>query len=295
MQHIEDLRTPSSNLLALAKHNVQAYITNPKAKAAMVTGSAVEGLCDYYSDIDMSIYYEELPSEEELEIARQQNNASERIWFLGDTSFGAFVEAYFVNGIECQIGHTTIATWEQDMATILTELDVTSPMQKALSGILICIPLYGEELIQKWKAKAANYPDALAQAMVERHLQFFPLWGLQQDYFATRDATLWQHQILVEAAQNILGVLSGLNRLYYSTFQFKRMGKFIEKMNIVPDNLSLRLESLFHTPTYSAANVLQELVRETVELVELHMPQVDTSQVRQKLDSKRQAWKLLTE
>jgi hypothetical protein len=72
------------------------------------------------------------------------------------------------------------------------------------------------------------------------------------------------------------------------------MGKFIEKMNIVPDNLSLRLESLFHTPAGSAAHALQELVRETVELVELHMPQIDTSQVRRKLDSKRQAWKLLT-
>lgn len=72
------------------------------------------------------------------------------------------------------------------------------------------------------------------------------------------------------------------------------MGKFIEKMNIVPHNLPLRLESLFHTPTYSAANALQELVRETVELVELHMPQIDTSQVRRKLGFKRQAWKLLT-
>ncbi|MBW4499740.1 MAG: hypothetical protein KME57_09260 [Scytonema hyalinum WJT4-NPBG1] len=58
MQHIEDMSSASSYLLALAKHNVQAYITNPKAKAAMVTGSAAEGLCDYYSDIDMSIYYQ---------------------------------------------------------------------------------------------------------------------------------------------------------------------------------------------------------------------------------------------
>lgn len=54
-----------------AKRNVKAYTANPKVKAAMVTGSVAEGLCDEYSDIDMSIYYSDLPTDEELQIARQ--------------------------------------------------------------------------------------------------------------------------------------------------------------------------------------------------------------------------------
>lgn len=130
-------------LLALAKRNLQAYITNPKVKAAMVTGSVAEGECDFYSDIDMSIYYDELPTEKEIEIARQHNQGSARIWLLGDRSEGGFAEAYKVNGVECQFGHVTINQWEQDMAIVLEQLDSTW-VQKALSGILICIPLYGE-------------------------------------------------------------------------------------------------------------------------------------------------------
>jgi len=280
----------SQYLLAIARRVAKAYTVHPQAKAAMVTGSVAEGLCDRYSDIDMSIYYEELPSYEELESARLQNQGSERIWTLGDTKEGVFAEAYFVNGIECQIGHVTIAIWEKDMAVVLKQLDVTSWVQKALTGILICIPLHGDELIQKWKAQTANYPDALARTTVEKYLQFFSIWGLPADYFITRDATLFKHQVLVETVQNILGVLAGLNRLYYSTFQFKRMGKFIEQMKIAPKNLSARLENLFHEQSPTTATQLKEIVREIVSLVELHMPQIDTSQVRQKIDRRKQAF-----
>ena len=71
----------SQYLLKLAKTNVKAYIAHPKAKAAMVTGSVALGISDYYSDIDMSIYYEEeLPSEQELEAARQHRSVWRRLF-----------------------------------------------------------------------------------------------------------------------------------------------------------------------------------------------------------------------
>jgi hypothetical protein len=41
-------------LLKLAKRNAQVYIANPKTKAAMLTGSVAEGLCDEYSDCEKS-------------------------------------------------------------------------------------------------------------------------------------------------------------------------------------------------------------------------------------------------
>jgi hypothetical protein len=121
----------SQYLLELAKRNVLAYIANPKTKAAMVAGSVAEGLCDEYSDCDISIYYDELPSEEELQLARQQNQGSERLWILGDRSEGGFAESYIVNGVECQFGHVTIAQWEQDISSILEGSDIQSPLVKA--------------------------------------------------------------------------------------------------------------------------------------------------------------------
>ena len=94
----------------------------------------------------------------------------------------------------------------------------------------------------------------------------------------------------MESAQNILGVLSGLNRLYFTTFQFKRMHRFIEQMTIAPSNFGDRIENLFQLEPSVAVIELEALVRETVELVELHMPQVDTSTAKQRLGWRQQPW-----
>jgi hypothetical protein len=277
--------------LELAKHNVKAYLANPKTKAVMVTGSVAQGLCDEFSDCEVCLYYDELPSEEELQLARQQNQGSESLGILGDRQEGAFGESYLVNGVECQFAHATRTQWEKEISTILEEFDVQTPLVKAMSGTLVAIPLYGETLIQQWKARIANYPDGLAQTMVEHYLKFFPIWGMQEK-LARRDTTLWYYQILVESAQNLLGVLSGLNRLYYSTVQFKRMSRFIEQMKIAPENLASRLEGLFHNEAHVAVNQLEALVRETVELVGFHMPEVDTSSASRRLGWRHQPWKL---
>ena len=280
----------SKYLLELAKQKIQPYIANPQTRAAKNTGTAARGEADFYSDVEMFIYYEQLPSKEELQFARQQNQGSQPILTIDDYSNGWFGEIYYIDGVEFQIGCLTIAFWERDMATILQQLD-TSPLQKAVSGMLDCIPVYGEELISQWKKQVADYPDTLAQAMVEKYLNFVPIWALQEE-LAARDTTLFQHQIRLEIAQNILGVLAGLNRLYYTTFQFKRMRTFIEKMNIAPQNLYERLESIYNQEPLSAANQLKELVVETVDLVELHMPDIDISKIRNALERREHSWEL---
>lgn len=279
----------SQLLLDFSKRILQTYITRFDPRAAMVTGSAAEGESDFYSDLDMTVYYDELPSEEELHAARLANGGSERLWLLGDRSEGSIAESYSVGGMECQIGHAIVSVWEQDIAAAMSGEDVTSPMQKALSGTLNCIALHGNDLIQKWKEEISAYPDVLAQAMVETNLTFFPVWSLQERFFA-RDATVWWHQILVESAQKMLGILAGLNRVYYTSFQFKRMGKFIDSLTVLPPNFAARLESLFCDEPQIAAPNLEQLVKEILELVEQQMPQIDLTTARKKIGWRQQAW-----
>ncbi|MBE9158896.1 hypothetical protein IQ265_18945 [Nodosilinea sp. LEGE 06152] len=276
-------------LLELVHRNVKPYIANPKTRAVMVTGSVAEGRCDEYSDCDVMLYYDELPTEDELTLARQQNRDAELIEIVGDRQAGAFGETFRVQGVECQFAHTAIAQWEAEMSTVLEKFEIQPGIMKMLHGTLISIPLYGEALIHRWKDNIATYPNQLAQAVIEHHLKFFALWGVQ-DKLSRRDATLWYYQILVESAQNILGVLSGLNHLYFSTFQFKRMGIFIEQMAIAPPNLAARLEGLFHQEPSVAALQLEALVQDTVALVEHHMPQINTSAAKRQLGWRQQPW-----
>jgi len=125
--------------------------------------------------------------------------------------------------------------------------------------------------------------------MVERHLAFFPLWSLEER-LAARDATLWRYEVLVEAAQHLLAILAGLNRLYFSTFQFKRAGAFIARMTIAPENLASRLEALFRADPRAAGEQLEALVRETLDRVEQHMPEVDLTSARRRLGWRQTPW-----
>ena len=282
----------SDYLLALARRTARAYAALPACRAILVTGSAAEGVADRFSDLDMGLYYDTLPTEAELSAAREQNGASERLWMLGDRANGDLMEAYLVEGVECQFGHTTIAAWERDMAVVLEQHEAKTPLHKALSGTLEAIPLHGEALIRGWQARISDFPEGLARKMIEEHLSFFPLWTLHER-MAVRDSTLWQHQALLEAAQNILGVLAGLNRLYYTTFQFKRMRAFTDKLTIAPPALTDRLETLFTVEPEEAALQLEALVGETLDLVEAHRPEIDTSAPRRRLGKRLEAWKMI--
>jgi predicted nucleotidyltransferase len=285
--------TPESEyLLNLAKRNVQAYLPLPQVRAAMVTGSVALGLSDHYSDIDMMIYYDALPSDDQLLSARLRNGGTELLWRVDNRTEGELMESYRVQGVECQIAHATIAAWERDMAIVLEQHDVKTPLHKALSGTLEGIPLYGTELINAWKDRIANYPPALAQAMVEQHLQFFPLWSVQPQ-LAARDAKLWHYQILTEASNNLLAIVAGLNRQYFTTFQFKRMQHFVTQLSIAPFDFASRLDRLFTAEFPAAALELEALVGETIDLVAQHMPQIDVSNIRQKIGQRKPGWKFV--
>jgi hypothetical protein len=281
--------TPESEyLLHLAQRNVQAYLVLPQVRAAMVTGSVALGVSDHYSDIDMMIYYDALPDDEAL-LATRLRNGGEEIWRVDNRAEGELMESYRVLGVECQIAHATIAAWERDMAIVLEQHDVKTPLHKAMSGTLEGIPLYGAELINAWKARIADYPPALAQAMVEQHLQFFPLWSVQPQ-LAVRDATLWHYQILTEASYNLLAILAGLNRQYFTTFQFKRMRHFVAQLTILPLDFAARLDRLFTAEFPVAALELEALIDEMIELVAQHLPQIDVSGVRQKIGQRKSSW-----
>src|SRR5260370_37060523 len=160
-------------LLAFARRHARVYAAHPDARAIIVTGSAAEGVSDFYSDLDMILYYDRLPSEDELLAACQQNEGKGR-HLLGRAGDEEVMDAYAVNGGECHCAHTTIAAWERDMATVLEQLDVTTPLQKALSGMLHAIPLHGKPLVRHWQPQPAHKPRAAPRPSVDHYHAVIP-------------------------------------------------------------------------------------------------------------------------
>src|SRR5204862_123847 len=127
------------------------------------------------------------------------------------------------------------------------------------------------ELVAGWQARIREYPESWARPAVEHHLKVFPIWAAY-DQVVARDAQLWTYQMLVEGAQHVLGMLAGLNRVYWASFQFKRAHAFESQLRWKPDRLADRIDSLFTGDTRAATVALEALVAETLDLIDQHIP-----------------------
>jgi len=101
-------------LRGLAHELLTVYAIDAQPRAALLVGSAATGDADHYSDLDMLVYYDQVPTVETLQKA-QGELASEgyRCTVFSDAS-GApdeqgYSERYFLNGIECQVAHESSA------------------------------------------------------------------------------------------------------------------------------------------------------------------------------------------
>lgn len=279
----------SRYLVALATRVAAGYVAEAGPRAILLTGSAAQGVSDTFSDLDLIAYYDRLPSSDQLAAARESIEAT-AIRASSDHETESFLEEYLLQGVACQVAHLMIATWERDMTSVLEHFEPATHVEKALSGLLDGVALHGGDLIQQWQARAGVYPEGLARATVEHHLRFFPLW-LVGERWRTRDATIFYYQMLVETSLTLLGVLAALNQLYFSSFQFKRLHRFVDTMHLAPDRFAERLDGVFALDPVEAGIVVERLVDETISLVEAHMPTVDTAAARRHLGVRPRAWR----
>ena len=234
----------------------------------MLLGSAAEGIADWHSDLDLLTYHDTLPPAERVEV---------------------LVAGLGAAPLEIQAGHTTVADWEKRLDELLGEFKPDDPWQKVLSHYGDAVPLLGADLVGRWQARIARYPESWARPMVEHNLKVFPLWAAYGQV-ANRDATLWTYEMLVEGAQRVLGMLAGLNRVYWSSFQFKRAHAFQDRLRWKPERLADRIDELFECDPEAAAAGLEALVADTLDLVERYMPEVDTGRLRATIGHRHRAW-----
>jgi hypothetical protein len=216
------MRRPTEHLRGLAGRMVAAALELVPLRAAIVVGSAGRGDADFYSDLDLLLYVDELPPQHVPADIRAAVGGTNPI-SKGEPTEHFCGEEFEVDGVRAEVSFMTVARVEWRMDQLLDRLEeIDSPVQKVLAGMLDGLPLYGEELVARWQARIRAYPEPLRRAMVERHWDFFPLW-YHGEAMAARDAELWRLDMLLEAAFNLLAVLAGLNRLYFTRAELKRM------------------------------------------------------------------------
>ncbi len=277
----------TEHVRALAGRVVEAALALGPLRGALLAGSGARGDADFFSDVDLLLYVDEAPPEDRLDLLRDALGGT------NDVAIAPQLVQFEVGGVAVQVGYTTVAELEEQLDKLLVRLeDVHGPEQKLLSGLLEGRPLYGEELLARWRERVAAYPDELRRASIEQHWHFFPLWWLGEA-MAARDTELWRLDMLLEASFNLLAVLAALNRVYFARFELKRLRALVAKFEQAPPDLADRLEALFRLPAEEAADELGRLVAETRDLVarepglsDLELP------IRRAPGTRRRPWSL---
>lgn len=282
------MTSESQYLQALARRVVDAAVERTAVRAALLAGSAGRGNADRFSDLDLLFYVDSVPTSETVTEIRAAVRGINPLRRYEPTDY-ANGEEFQLCGVRTEVVFLTVEHVEQRLDELLDQLrDVASSRQKLLAGIAEGLPLHGEELIARWRARLQPFPEPFRREMIERHWDFFPLW-YHAEAMAARDSELWRLDVLLEGAFNLLGVLAGLNRIYFARFELKRTRDLVAKMELAPPALADRIENLFHLSPTEAASAFGTLIEETRQLVQQELPDLDLK-LSQPLDSQQQRW-----
>ena len=272
-------------LVTLAERLAEAYVVHTKPREILLAGSAAEGRATASPTSTSSFTTTSCPPMKRL---RWHESWAKGVSAPPRGDGLSRIEEFNLLGVDCQVGHITIAAWERDMAAVLVEHTPATSPKSHHGAARRRSPPRGEP---DWPVAAAGNglprgPRARNHRSLPANL---PLW-LAPERWTSRDAAIFYHQALVESSLNLLGMLAGLNRLYYSRFQFKRLRQFVAGMHLAPANLADRLDALFTLEPVIAGATLELLLAETVALVETHMPTVDTEPARRHLGQRHHPW-----
>jgi predicted nucleotidyltransferase len=165
--------------LAMARAIAPVYTTDPRVRTVIVAGSVARGFADAFSDVEIGLFWEELPTPGELRAAMERARGTD--WELDpyDPHEDVWYEEYVAGGLKIDLRHMAVARMEEALAAVVDEGDLSrSERQQILFAVQHSVPLHGALSIETWRAKAARYPDRLAHAMVDQHVAFPPWWSV---------------------------------------------------------------------------------------------------------------------
>jgi hypothetical protein len=268
---------------AVAEEIARAYAAQPDVLAVILGGSVARGWADRYSDVELGILWQDAPSRLARETIAVEAGGSSWIDYEYDAELDEWAEEYTMRGLKIDVSHRTPSMARRIVDDVIVRYDTSLAKQNVLAALADAHVLHGQESMEQFITDARTYPDQLAVAMVRKHLSFGPHWWLGM--LAARRSYLSLYDIFCRAERAILGVLMGINRVY--TPGEKWAGRLASSFAVAPVDLAGRLEAVFLLEPAEAVIALRTLIEDTMDIVDLHVPQIDTQPVRARLQRER--------
>lgn len=254
----------------------------PAGVAAMVVGGSVgRGKADAYSDLDLLVAWHRPPTEAERTAWIDAVGGSphrllwideERLWF----DDWALLRGADGAGIAVEGVHLTLDLVEAGVDDLVGRCDTDLAKHVVFGQLVHGSPLLGDERVRGWRERLEAYPDELARAMVARHAQIDHFWRLPMLH--ERRNPVLHAAAVADVHQRVLHALLAVNRVYF--FGFKSLEAVARRLPLAPRDLTARIRVAYELPAPAVAAALAELVEESYDLVEAHVPGADVERLR---------------
>ena len=259
--------------MALARRIAPAYLRNPYVAAVLVAGSVGRGIADERSDLELDVFWSVPPSEDERRAPIDACGGAVRAFHAFEDD--EWAETFEVAGVKVDTSMFLAATLDRYLAEVVDRASTDPGRHVLIAAVQDGVPLHGHELVARWRARAASYPDRLACAMVAHHLDRLSRWPYAQ-LLAARDDAVMLNDLLGEASRTVLGLLLALNRRYLPHPGFKWLNHIAAGMTLAPPDLAGRLRAALRAEPQAAVDGMHELLVETLTLLDAHLPGAGT-------------------
>ncbi len=241
-----------------------------------VLGSVARGYSDQYSDLELLLVWNHLPSPEQQAKLLKALQAEFR-YLPFDPGYQS---AFRIQGIPVDLWHTTTAQEETFIHAVLDDFSLDLVANNRVDTLLSCIPLYGAAQADAWKARIQAYPPELVRRFIQTYIPHFHL--RQLNLAARRGNPTAFYHTLSDIQCSLFLVLLALNEAYFPTFKW--IYPALRRMSHTPHEVATRLHAMFQEPPIQAAQHLRAVLAETLDMVETRYPQIDTAYARYGLD-----------
>lgn len=279
-----------ADLKKMAEQLAQLYAENAKVEGVLLGGSVSRGWQDRYSDIELLVFWNEPPSDEDRKTPIFTSKGT--ILDFHPHEDEEWSETYITEGIKLEISNFLTSSIQRFITDAVELFDTDPETQCIAAAIEYGSPLAGESVINGMKSRVQNYPGGLRRAMIKANVSFGSRWS-NREALLYRNDWLMLYRIMADAETKIMSILFALNRQYIVHPAFKWQRNSLDGMAIKPENLASRMESVFLGNPQDALKILEEIIREVFILIGQELPDMNlaeaikqTERVRPQNDSR---------
>ncbi len=252
-----------------ARRIADAYGVNDRVAAVTAAGSVGAGLADRWSDLELDCYWWQPPLDADRRGPIERVGAAPAAFWDYDPEDQEWSEDYHLGGLGVTVSNFTVHTIEGFLDAVLDRVSTDPVAHMRVAAIQRCRVLRGVRLVQSWQARAAQYPDQLVAAVVERSLTPSVLAGWSaRDALAERGDTIAVHALLSRIEQAVFAAVSALNRIYQPHRITKWQRHQAAQLAVAPPDFEQRLDNLWQGPDVDRLASAETLLAETVTLVQ---------------------------